>query len=114
MEFVGKLVEELETRTGNGIYGEWKKTDFLFETIEMYPKKLVMTVSDGQLGRIAIFKQFLGLEVVVQFEIIATLSKDGRYFNNVNAFRINAANPNEEPQKQTDENPSFGMSGGRS
>lgn len=115
MEFVGRLIEELDTRQGTNGFGEWKRTEFLFETVEMYPKKVVMSVSDGQLGRVAIFRQFLGKTVIVQFDIAAAMSQsNGKWYNNVNAFGIRAANPADEPQKQTDENPSFGMSGGRS
>ena len=115
MEFVGHLVKKLEVREGDNVKGHWKIAEYLLETVEMYPRKVVMTVSDGQMGRHAIWDQFIGRNVVVQFDINAKESEDKtRWFNNVTAYHIKDTNPYEQPAKVTDDAPTFGTSGGRS
>lgn len=113
MEFVGNLVKKLSVREGDNANGHWKFAEYLLETVEMLPRRVVMTVSDGQMNRHAIWDQFIGKNVIVQFEMNAKEGNDGRWYNSVNAWSIKSTEP-EQPTKPTDENPSFGLSGGRS
>jgi hypothetical protein len=43
MQLTAKLIQLLPIQTGSGKNGEWKKQDFIVETKETYPKKVVIS-----------------------------------------------------------------------
>ena len=109
MQFVGTLVQKISEKSGVSAHGPWKSAEYLLATVENEPKKMVVKVMNGGLERIATWDRFIGKNVVIEFEIEAK-EYNGKYFNNINAWKISGTDP--EPPK--DEAPSFGLSGGRS
>lgn len=96
MEFVGLLAKKLEFTTGIGAHGEWRMATYLLETIESFPKHMVVKVFDGLSGRIAMFDALIGKNVTVYFDINAK-ENNNRYYNEITAFGIKSNEP--EPPK---------------
>lgn len=88
MEFIGNLVEKLSEREGDGKNGHWKIASFLLQTVEMYPKRMVVDVNDSEMvKRIEKFEALVGKNVKVAFDIDAR-EYNGRWFNSLRAFGI--------------------------
>lgn len=92
MEFVGVLVNKINEREGTNANGPWKIGTYLLQTVEMYPKRMVVDVGDGQMGRIAQWDSMIGKNVTIQFEIDAH-EYQGRWFNSLRAWQIKENTP---------------------
>jgi hypothetical protein len=44
MQITAKLIQLLPIQTGTGKNGEWKKQDFIVETLDQYPKKICFSI----------------------------------------------------------------------
>ena len=91
MEIQGKVIAVLEARSGVSARGEWKSQDYVIETHDAYPKKMVFSVFGAD--RISRFNIQLGQEVNVSFDIDAH-EYNGRWFNNIRAFDVRLVDPN--------------------
>ena len=87
MEFVGILLRKLDEREGDSQNGHWKVAQYLLETVGMYPKKMVVDVRDGVMGRVAQFDALVGKTVRIEFDVDAT-EYNGRWYNRFYAYRI--------------------------
>lgn len=85
MELQGKIIFALEPRSGVSARGEWKSQDFVIETHDTYPKKMVFSVFGAE--RLQRFNIEVGQEVNVSFDIDAH-EYNGRWFNNIRAFDV--------------------------
>jgi len=89
MELQGKVIAALPARSGTSARGEWKAQDFVIETHDAYPRKLVFSVfGEDRLSR---FNIQVGQEVTVAFDIDAH-EYNGRWFNSVRAYDVRLAN----------------------
>lgn len=88
MNLQGKVIAALAPRVGTSAKGEWKSQDFVIETHEQYPKKLVFTVW-GQ-DKLERFNIQIGQELDVFFDIDAH-EWNGRWFNDIRAFDVRLA-----------------------
>ena len=90
MELQGKVIAETPERSGTSARGEWKAKDYVIETHETYPKKMVFSVfGDERLQR---FNIQIGQEVLVLFDIDARES-NGRWFNSIRAYDVRQVDP---------------------
>ena len=85
MDLQGKVIAVLPPREGTSARGPWKSQEYVIETHEQYPKKLVFNVFGAD--RIDQFAIKLGEEVLVSFDIDAHECQ-GRWFNSVRAWNI--------------------------
>ena len=85
MELQGKVIAALEPRSGESARGPWKAQDFVIETHDTYPRKMVFTVFGAE--RLERFNIQIGQEVSVSFDIDAH-DYNGRGFNSVRAFDV--------------------------
>lgn len=85
MEIQGKIIAALPEKSGTSARGEWKAQDFVIETHEAYPKKMVFSVFGAD--RLARFNIQIGQEVSVSFDIDAH-EYNGRWFNSIRAFDV--------------------------
>lgn len=85
MEIQGRIIAVLPPREGTSARGPWKSQEYVIETHEQYPKKLVFNVFGAD--RIDQFAIKLGEEVLVSFDIDAN-EYQGRWFNSVRAWNI--------------------------
>ena len=86
MEVQGKIIAVLPERGGTSARGtEWKAQEYVLETHDQYPKKMVFEVFGPD--RIARFNIQTGQEVNVAFDIDAR-EWNGRWFNSIRAFDV--------------------------
>lgn len=95
MEFLGNLKQKVGERAGDGQNGPWRINSYLLETVEMYPKRMVVEVRDN----IDLWEMLIGKTVVVKF-IIDAHEWQGRWFNTLRAYSI-AENTAEEQERRT-------------
>lgn len=87
MELTGKIIAEfnerggVSSRTGN----EWKAKSYVLEVPGEYPRKMVFDVFG--VDRLQAFNIQIGETLTVSFDIDAH-EYNGRWFNDVRAFRI--------------------------
>lgn len=90
MELQGKVIAETQERTGTSARGDWKAKDFVIETHETYPKKMVFSVFGEE--RLSRFNIQIGQEVLVSFDIDAR-EYNGRWFNSIRAYDVRQVDP---------------------
>lgn len=95
MEFIGILKQLVGERSGDGQNGPWRINSYLLETVEMYPKRMVVEVRDN----IQLWDALIGKTVVVKFNIDAH-EWNGKWFNSLRAYAI-AENTEEEQARRT-------------
>ena len=91
MELQGKVIAVLPEKTGTNARGEWKVQEYVVETHDQYPRKMVFSVFGAD--RISRFNIQLGQEVTVSFDIDAH-EYQGRWFNSIRAFDVRQVDPN--------------------
>lgn len=85
MEIQGRIVAVLPLREGTSSKGAWQSQEYVVETHDQYPKKLVFNVFGAdKINQFAI-KQ--GEELKVSFDIDAH-EYNGRWFNNIRAWAV--------------------------
>lgn len=85
MEIQGRIIAVLPLREGTSSKGAWKSQEYVVETHEQYPKKLVFNVfGEDKINQFAI-KQ--GEELKVSFDVDAH-EYNGRWFNNIRAWEV--------------------------
>lgn len=97
MELQGKVIAALQPRSGVSARGEWTAQDFVIETHEAYPKKMVFSVFGAD--RLQRFGIQVGQEVLVAFDIDAH-EYQGRWFNSIRAYDVRLVDPNTLAQPQ--------------
>ena len=85
MELQGKVIAVLPERSGVSARGEWKTQDYVIETHDQYPRKMVFNVFGAD--RIAQLAIKAGEEITVSFDIDAH-EYQGRWFNSIRAWNI--------------------------
>lgn len=85
MEIQGKIIAALPEKTGSSDRGEWKVQEFVLETFESFPKKMVFSVFGAD--RLARFNIQVGQTVNVSFDIDAR-EYNNRWFNSIRAFDV--------------------------
>lgn len=90
MELQGKIIAETPERSGVSARGEWKAKDFVVETHEQYPHKMLFSVFGAE--RLQRFNIQVGQEVLVSFDIDAN-EYNGRWFNNIRAYDVRQVDP---------------------
>jgi hypothetical protein len=89
MEIKGKIIAVLPLQTGEGRNGQWKSQDYVLEynIDSQYPKKMVFNIFGDKIDQ---FKVAEGQMVKVDFDIEGR-EYNGRWFNNVRAWRVEAS-----------------------
>ncbi|MBP1539055.1 MAG: DUF3127 domain-containing protein [Prevotella sp.] len=90
MELQGKVIAAIPARKGTSARGEWVAQDFVIETHENFPHKMVFSVF-GQ-DRLDRFNIQVGQEVDVFFDIDAH-EYNGRWFNSIRAYDVRQVDP---------------------
>jgi hypothetical protein len=89
MELTGKIIAVLPERGGISKAGnEWKIQEFVLETMEQYPRKMMFNVFGAD--RLAQFNIQLGEVLTVSFDIDSR-EYNGRWYTDVRAWRIEPA-----------------------
>lgn len=103
MELEAKIIQVLQPQSGTSASGKaWSKIGFVVETGGQYPKKAYFEVF-GQ-DKYSAMPLQVGLDVKISFDIEAH-EYNGRWFNSVNAWRVEQAYPQPNPQQQVFQQP---------
>ena len=87
MEIQGNIIAVLDKKSGvsKSTGKEWSSQEYVIETHELYPKKCCFNVFGED--KINTFAIKAGEELKVSFDIDAH-EYQGRYFNNINAWKV--------------------------
>ncbi|MCH5168333.1 MAG: DUF3127 domain-containing protein [Prevotellaceae bacterium] len=104
MEVTGKIIAEFNERGGvsNRTGNEWKAKSYVLEVPGDYPRKLVFDVFGTE--RLQAFNIQVGELLTVHFDIDAH-EYNGRWFNDVRAFRIDRGQAAPAPTVPTSQAP---------
>lgn len=96
MELAGKVIAILEARSGvsRTTGNPWMMQDYVIETHEQFPRKMVFNVFGED--KIKQFNIQMGEEINVFFDINAR-EYQGRYYNDIRAWRVDRVQPGQEP-----------------
>lgn len=97
MEISGKIIVATDVRSGESARtgSKWMAQDFVIETHEQYPKRCVFSVFGED--RLREFNIQVGEELTVSFDIDAH-EYNGRWFNNIRAWRVQRGVVANEPE----------------
>ncbi len=86
MEIKGKIIQVLPLQSGVGKASgkEWKKQEYVLETQETYPKKVMFNLFGDRVDQ---YPVALGDEVTVSFDL-ESREYNGRWYTDVRAYRI--------------------------
>ena len=105
MDLQGRIIAVLSPREGTSDRGPWKSQEYVIETHEQYPKKMVFNVFGAD--RREQFSIKLNEEVKVSFDIDAH-EYNGRWFNSIRAWDIQHLTSNiPQPQYQQPTQPTY-------
>lgn len=92
MEIAGKIIAVLEARGGvsKSTGNPWKTQDYVLETHEQYPRRMCFNVFGED--KISQMNIQVGDEVNVFFDIDAH-EYQGRWFNNIRAWKVDHVQP---------------------
>ena len=86
MELIGKIIAVLPERGGVSKAGnEWKIQEYVLETQEQYPRKMMFNVFGAD--RISQFNIQLGEVLTVSFDIDSR-EYNGRWYNDIRAWKV--------------------------
>jgi hypothetical protein len=97
MELTGKIIAVLQERGGISKAGnEWKIQEYVLETMEQYPRKMMFNVFGAD--RISQFNIQVGEVLTVSFDIDSR-EYNGRWYNDIRAWKVdrNVAAPAAAP-----------------
>ncbi|MCM1310279.1 MAG: DUF3127 domain-containing protein [Bacteroides sp.] len=90
MELKGKIIAALPEQGGTSKAGNaWRKRDYVLETQETYPKKMCFNLFGDRIDQ---YPMAVGDEVVVSFDIDSH-EYNGRWYNDIRAFKIDRVAP---------------------
>jgi len=96
MELAGRVIAVLEARSGlaKTTGNPWMTQDYVIETHEDYPRRMVFNVFGEE--KIKQLNIQLGEEINVFFDINAR-EYQGRWYNDIRAWRVDRVTPGEVP-----------------
>jgi hypothetical protein len=95
MDLKGKVILTMPLVTGEGKNGQWRKQEFVIETGDQYPKKVLFSLMGAKIDQNPVV---LGQEVVVSFDA-ESREYNGKYYTNLNAWKVSAVGAsNSAPQ----------------
>lgn len=84
LQISGKVIDILETKSGKGKNGPWKKRDFILETEGDYPRKVCITQWGDQIDKNPVSKD----ETITAFIDIQSREYKGNWYTDVKAWKI--------------------------
>ena len=85
LEVTGKVIKILPAQSGVSQRGEWKKQEFVIETIEQYPKKICISAWAERVDDIQNLEPGTQLKVAVNIE---SREYNERWYTDVRAWKI--------------------------
>lgn len=110
MEITGKIISIERPTSGVSKAGkEWTKQEFVIETKEQYPRKVMISVMGDKVDELSHYH--IGNEITCGINI-ESREYNGRWYTDIKAWKIsgsssNAQSSNEDPFHPDDNEPSF-------
>ena len=98
LDIVGKLLQRLDTQSGEGAFGSWKRQDAIIETIEQYPKKICISFWNEKIADLD--KVNLGDTITVNVNI-ESRENNGRWYTSIRVWRLQLSDGNTTQQSST-------------
>lgn len=95
IQIEGKLIQKLALETGTSARGEWKKQNFIIETVEQFPRKICVAAWTNSIPVLDTFQ--IGEMVCVSVNI-ESREFNGKWYTDVRAWRIDR--PGQNPMQQ--------------
>ncbi|MGL4411074.1 MAG: DUF3127 domain-containing protein [Bacteroidales bacterium] len=101
MEIRGRIINLLPLQSGQGKNGEWRKQDYILETLDQYPKKICFNLWGDKISQ---YPVAIGDEVIVHFDV-ESREFNGRWYTDVKGWKIESvdaqqyAAPQQQPQQ---------------
>lgn len=95
LQIEGRLLQKLSVETGTSARGEWKKQNFIIETVEQFPRKICIAAWTNSIPILDTFQPGEMISVSVNLE---SREFNGRWYTDVRAWRIDR--PGQMPQAQ--------------
>ncbi|WP_128543457.1 DUF3127 domain-containing protein [Larkinella soli] len=103
LELIGKLVKVLPEQTGQGRNGAWTKQQFVIETIDQFPKQVCLMAWGEKAGDLRNFAPGDTIRAAISIE---SREYNDRWYTDVRAWRIEAADGTEQPSAPAASGPS--------
>ena len=101
MKISGRIIVALPMQGGTSKSGkEWSRQDYVIETKEQYPKKVVFSVMNDNIMN---FGLAVGQDVDIEIDINAN-EWNGKWYNSISCWK---ATTNLNPQQQTPAQPNY-------
>jgi hypothetical protein len=84
LEISGKIIELLPVKSGQSSNGEWRKQEYILETVTQYPKKVCFMAWGDKIDQFNI-KHGESLTVAVDLE---SREYSGRWYTDVKAWKV--------------------------
>ena len=94
LEINGVLRQVLPLESGQGRNGEWKKQNFVIETMDQYPKSVCITMWGDKIDHLQRFN--LGDEIKASINI-ESREYNGKWYTDVKAWRLEPLNQSSTP-----------------
>jgi len=84
MELKGKVIQLLQMQTGMGKKGQWKKQEFIVETLSQYPKKVCLSAWGDKIDQ---YNLKVGDMVNVSVDL-ESREYNGRWYTEARAWKL--------------------------
>lgn len=103
VKFTGKIIASGQVQTGTSQNGtQWSSCEYTIEELnEQYPSRAVIQVYGSD--KLQLFNIQLGEIITAHIGLKARQSKEGRWFNQLDCWKVDR--PNAQPQSQIGQNP---------
>lgn len=106
LEVTGKIIQIMDVVTGSSPRGDWKKQEFVIETLEQYPKKICLSVWGDKVDSLKSYPVGSILTAGINIE---SREYNQRWYTDIRAWRLqspSSAQPGAEahPQDFSQEN----------
>ncbi len=93
MEITGKIIKILQASSGNSQRGEWKRQDFIIETLDQYPKKVCLSNWNSKVDL-----ENTGVGATIKASInIESREYNEKWYTDVRVWKIEAAGTQQSP-----------------
>ena len=103
LDIIGRIIQILPTSSGVSKAGkEWVKQEFVIETQEQYPKKVCIGTMNEKTKELSRFKTGEDVKVAINVE---SREYNGKWYTNINAWKIEPAGSGSAASAAVNENP---------
>jgi hypothetical protein len=85
LEVSGKIIKKLDVQSGTSSRGEWKKQDFVIETMDQFPKKVCISLWGDKVQELENYQEGHSIKCSINIE---SREYNGRWYTDIKAWRM--------------------------